>query len=230
MTQHSLLCACAGLGLLLAACSTNDRAASTPPPKELKVTYTELKLRTDFVHAGAAFAPGAAAKLDAFLDDAGVTSDDHVYLEAARGDRLAAQRIGRISRELTRRGIGARVLPAADEGVDTDQLLVKVERYVVTPPKCPDWTKSPLYGQHDNQVASNFGCATTSNLGLMVADPRDLTVGRVMGPEEGDPAIASIARYRDGKPKPLPGSSSGGSDYSPVTIQMPGGGGGSSGQ
>jgi pilus assembly protein CpaD len=230
MTQHSLLFACAGLGLLLAACSTDDVAAPMAPPKEFKVSYTELEHRTDFVHAGASFAPGAAAKLDAFLGSAGVTSDDHVYLEPARGDRLAAQRIGRISHELAQHGIGARVLPAVDTGVGADQLLIKVERYVVTPPNCPDWTKSPLYGQHDNQVASNFGCATTTNLGLMVADPRDLTVGRVMGPEEGDPAIAAIARYRDGKPKPLPGGSGGGSGYSPVTIQMPGSGGGGNGQ
>ena len=37
----------------------------------------------------------------------------------------------------------------------------------------------------------------------MVADPRDLVVGRTMGPAEGDPAIAGLTRYREGKPTPL---------------------------
>lgn len=224
MTQRLLLCLCAGLGAILAACAADDtpaRPAATP--KQLKVEYTELKHPTGFVPAGAQLAPGEAEKLGAFLDGARITAEDHVYLEVAGDDRFAAQRIGSVSRVLAERGIGAKVLPASDKEVGADQLLVKVERYVVTLPDCPDWTKSP-YQFHDNEVGSNFGCANTTNLGLMVADPRDLVIGRALGPEEGDPAMAAIARYRAGKPKDLPGASSGGGGYSPVTIQMPGGG------
>lgn len=231
MTQRSLLFLCAGLAAMLAACAADDtqpHAAVTP--KQLHVQYTELKHPTGFVHAGAKLGPGEAQKLGAFLEGARVTADDHVYIEVAGDDKLAAQRIGSISRALADRGIGAKVLPASDKEVGADQVLVKVERYVVTLPDCPDWTKSP-YESHDNLPASNFGCATTTNFGLMVADPRDLVAGRALGPEEGDPALLAIERYRAGKPKDLLGSSSGGgAGYSPVTIQMPGGGGSGGGQ
>jgi pilus assembly protein CpaD len=220
---------CAGLGLVLAACSSGtDMAPQVAAPKQLKVDYTELKHSADFVHASARLAPGEKKLLDAFLDSAGVTPQDHVYVEAASDDRLAAERIGSIAHALAQRGIGARALPADDHAIAADQLLVKVERYVVTPPACPDWTKSP-FESHDNAVASNFGCATTTDLGLMVADPRDLVVGRTLGAEEGDPAIAGIERYRAGKPKDFIGAGGGGGGYSPVTIEMPGSSGGSSG-
>jgi pilus assembly protein CpaD len=231
MTKRLLLCLCVGVAAMLAACTPDSDDTSltpAPSPKQLKVQYTELKHPAGFVHAAARLAPGEAAKLDAFLDGARVTSEDHVYLEVADSDKLAAQRIGAVSRALADRGIGAKVLPAADKEVGADELLVKVERYVVTLPDCPDWTKSP-YQFHDNKVGSNFGCATTTNLGLMVADPRDLAVGRTLGPQEGDPALLAIERYRAGKPKDLLGQSSGGGGggYSPVTIQMPGSSGGS---
>ncbi len=226
MKQRLFVLLCAGIGLAVAACDTDQSAQSSfVTTKQLKVDYTELKHQAAFAPASAALASGEAASLGSFLDSAAVMPDDHVYLEAASDDRLAAQRIGSVTRELARRGLGAKVLPASDKDVGSDQLLVKVERYVVTPPNCPDWTRSPLEN-HENAVASNFGCATVTNLGLMVSDPRDLIVGRQLGPEEGDPAILAIERYRAGKPKDLPGGSSGGAGYSPVTIQMPGGGGG----
>lgn len=237
MTQRLILCLCAGLGLVLAACSSDDtEIAPVTTPKQLKVDYTELTQPVGFVASSARLAPGEGDRLEAFLDSSGVTPDDHVYLQTASGDPLAAQRIGTLSHALAQRGIGAKTLPASEHGIAANRLLVKVERYVVTLPNCPDWTKTP-FEAHDNGVASNFGCATVSNFGLMVADPRDLVVGRTLGPKEGDPAIAAIDRYRAGKPKDLPGGSSGGG-YSPVTIQMPGGGdsggggggGGSSGQ
>ncbi len=229
MTNRAFfLSVCAGFGLVLAGCSSGDDTTLAPmiQPKQLKVDYTELKQPVDFVHASAKLAPGEGNRLRAFLTSSGITPDDHVYLEAASDNRLAAQRIGTLSRELDQRGIGAKVLPASERDVGADSVLVKVERYVVTLPNCPDWTKPP-FSDHTNEPDSNFGCATTTNFGLMVADPRDLVVGRTLGPAEGDPAIAAIERYRAGKPKDLPGSSSG-SGYSPVTIQMPGSSGGSS--
>ncbi|HUC65543.1 MAG TPA: CpaD family pilus assembly lipoprotein [Stellaceae bacterium] len=233
MNARFFLSLCAGLGIALAACSSDeDQLVPMAQPKQLKVDYTELKQPVDFVHGSAKLAPGEGERLRAFLSSSGVTADDHVYLETASDDRLAAQRIGSVSRELDQRGIGAKVLPASERDVGADSLLVKVERYVVTLPNCPDWTKSP-YQSHDNQVASNYGCTTATDFGLMVADPRDLVVGRTLGPAEGDPAIAAIERYRAGKPKDLPGAGSGGG-YSPVTIEMPGssgsGGGSGSGQ
>ena len=111
-------------------------------------------------------------------------------------------------RDLSRNGYSVATLPTAPDAVPANSLLVVVERYVVTPPDCPDWTKSPN-GDHENAVTSNFGCANVTNLGLMVADPRDLVVGRDLGPADADYTSLAIQRYRAGKTAPLPGASAG---------------------
>jgi pilus assembly protein CpaD len=68
----------------------------------------------------------------------------------------------------------------------------------VTPPDCPDWTRSGA-ADFTTQAATNFGCATTTNLGLMVADPGDLVRGRPAPSADGEAATLGVQRYRTGK-------------------------------
>jgi len=80
------------------------------------------------------------------------------------------------------------------------------------PPACPDW--API-GQYDpyNLPMKNLGCANATNLYLMVADPRDLVSGRLLGPADGAEAVRSVDNYRAGKLDNLswgPGGGSGG--------------------
>jgi pilus assembly protein CpaD len=199
---------CLVLGLALAGCAPS---ASEWTPAEAPTVLRTTHLRYHYL---AAFAPGSDQlgrneddKFAAFLARAGVRPGDRLYLVPAASDRLAAARIDRLARELDRRGLGAETLPAAS-GVAADHLLVLADRYVVTLPACPNWTKDPIV-QHDNRPASNFGCATATNLGLMIADPRDLEVGRTLGPADAEPTIDAVARYRTGKVKPLAGGSGG---------------------
>jgi pilus assembly protein CpaD len=81
--------------------------------------------------------------------------------------------------------------------------MLVVGRYVVTTPDCPDWTK-PTTGDRGNSPSGNFGCATATNLGLMVADPGGLVVGRSLGPNDPYLSTGAVRRYRDDKVKPLP--------------------------
>jgi pilus assembly protein CpaD len=191
------------LALALGACNPPAPLwkAGDSQPKPLKVDYVRLTHAAVFSPKAARLSGEESEKLSAFLENAQVTADDHVYIESPGGDHLVSQRIGQLAHQLSERGIGARTLPAKTS-LPSDQLTVIVERYVVTPPNCPDWSKDPVTN-HDNEPSSNFGCATSTNLGLMVADPRDLVIGRPMGPEEGPPAIAAVQRYRAGKVKPL---------------------------
>jgi pilus assembly protein CpaD len=82
------------------------------------------------------------------------------------------------------------------------RVRVVVERYVVTPPTCPDWSK-PVGEDSQNSPGANFGCANTANLGMMVANPGDLLRGRNPGPADGTAVSAGIKRYRDGKVREL---------------------------
>jgi pilus assembly protein CpaD len=192
------------LGLALAGCTAappraerEDGLAST---KTLRVDH--LRLQHDVAFAAGTPDPvsGEIDRLVAFIAQSELRGGDHVLLEPSAGDRLAAARIGRIVKALDRRGIGARTLPAAE--APPNRLRVVVDRYVVVPPDCPDWTASPQ-SDHDNLPASNYGCATATNLGLMLADPRDLLVGREPGPADADPALAAVTRYRTGQTKPI---------------------------
>ncbi len=146
--------------------------------------------------------------LTAFLQAAQVSTDDPVYLEPVASDRLGASRVSALARDLTRQGYSVATLPAAGDAVPANALMVVVERYVVTPPDCPNWTKSQS-DDHENAQTSNFGCAELNNLGLMVADPRDLVIARQLGPASAAQASLAIQRYRSGQTSPLSGPPAG---------------------
>jgi pilus assembly protein CpaD len=78
-----------------------------------------------------------------------------------------------------------------------DVMMVKIGRYIVTGPNCPDWTK-PESDDFSNTAPSNYGCATLTNLGMMVANPADLVRGATMGPADGDYAAGGVAAYHAG--------------------------------
>lgn len=86
---------------------------------------------------------------------------------------------------------------------------------LISPPDCPNWKASP-YNTQDNAKQGNFGCATTTNLGLMLEDPRDLVRGSSGGHISPDPTRSAdvIKNYRSGLANP---SSTGGESYSTST-------------
>jgi pilus assembly protein CpaD len=214
------LCLC--LGLALAGCTPPvSEWSEAQASKQIRVDYVRLQHDAAFAPGGAELAAGEADSLAAFLTDADVAAEDRVFFQPASGDKLAAARIGQLTRELTPRGIGATALPPSST-LAADHMAVVVERYVVTPPDCPNWSKEAT-GDHSNTLPSNFGCADATNLSYMIADPRDLVIGRSMGPGRGDPALSGYARYRNGKPaKPETTSTSGS-----FTINIGNGAGGS---
>jgi pilus assembly protein CpaD len=204
MKKHLLATLCLGFGLALAGCTPpTSEWSDVQSPKKLQVDYVRMQHATAFTPGSADLAQGEAAELVAFLEQSQATGEDHLYLQAATDDGLAAQRIASMTHQLVPRGIGASTLPPSAKDVPADHMLLVLERYVVTPPNCPDWTK-PAYGAgHSNAMPSNYGCADTTNLGLMIADPHDLVIGRTLGPSEGNPAYAAVTRYRDCKTRSL---------------------------
>jgi hypothetical protein len=94
---------------------------------------------------------------------------------------------------------GERV-PAA-EGSDTAawqqnrRVELVIERHLVELPPCPDWSRESGL-DYSNLPHSNFGCATQTNLGLMIDNPSDLARGRKLAPASGIHAADGIVRYR----------------------------------
>ena len=104
----------------------------------------------------------------------GIVPSDRVVVAAAGPPSLAAARFETMAASLLPYGIVAEP-GALLERAAPMQAVIRRERYVVTLPPCPDWSK-PAAGAGDftNTASSNFGCADAVNLGLMVATPADL--------------------------------------------------------
>lgn len=122
------------------------------------------------------------------------------------------KRIKDIQRELLKFGIPYELVTEDYEQDDPHQkhhkkdsgsgVEVIVERYVVIPPACADFSQS-IGDAKQAQQQSNFGCADTTNFGMMVANPRDLIRGRPLGGSDGTVIAAGVERYRKDKVKQL---------------------------
>ena len=69
------------------------------------------------------------------------------------------------------------------------------------------WLGGIFTGDLGNSLASNYACATQTNLGQMVANPADLVSGQPLGPAAGAPAVAAVQRYMTDRVKAYPSSS-----------------------
>ena len=81
-----------------------------------------------------------------------------------------------------------------EPNANTGRLLIS--KYVVTPPVCGDW-RQPSYPNYNNAPMSNLGCASQANLGLMVANPRDLITGQQGGAPNAERAASAIEHYQN---------------------------------
>jgi pilus assembly protein CpaD len=211
------------LVLALAGCHplvTNDDLGQLDIAKPIHVDRIRVQYAAAFDPGKSELPYDEALRLETFLDQAGVRPNDSVFIASPAGDRLAGARAGRIATLLAQRSVGMVPVSAPPSGVAANHLLVLVDRYVATPPACPNWSGPPATG-HDNVPGSDFGCATANDLAAMIVNPRDLTIGHEPGPANAEPALGAIVRYRTGAVKPLlsasqSGAAPGGAGASPA--------------
>ena len=199
--------------LALAACQAPSMSADDAAPRDPTSSLHVERVRVQY---DAAFAAGSsdlpyneAIRLETFIDQSGLRPNDRAFVASASGDPLAAARLGRLTALLARRGIDIAPVGPPPSGVAPNHVVLMVDRYVVSPPRCPDWSASPATG-HANIPNSNYGCATANNFALMIDNPRDLIAGRALGPASAEPSLNSVSRYRTDQVKALLGSQSGG--------------------
>src|ERR1700720_2009700 len=204
------------LMLGLAACVTEY--SKSEAPDQLRVDGAESRRELAFATGSAYLTPGELRKLDGWVLSGSIRPADRVAVAAAGPPRLGEQRAAAISRELLRYGIVTQTL--ALDAVPANSAILSVGRYAVTLPTCPNWSQS-LSTDFTNAFTSNYGCANTTNLGLMVASPGDLVSGRKLRPADGMPAVAAIQRYMTDRVKPPPAPTA-----SPFAASSGGGGGG----
>ena len=183
----------------LAACVTEY--SKSEAPAALQVDGAESRVEITFARGSDRLAADEASRLDRLVLAGNIRPADRVAIAAAGPPGLAERRSAAISSELLRYGIVASRV--ALDTVPANQAIVSVGRYTVTLPSCPNWSQSLSY-EFTNAFSSNYGCANTTNLGMMVASPADLVNGRTLAPADGQPAVAAVERYMNDRIKQPP--------------------------
>src|SRR5579864_199273 len=179
---------------LLAGCASNPVPIDDgPAPIESDDTAKESSVQlVNFVHqvhfAAASIRPAAAEidALDGFMVRLAPHYGERVKIDSGaltgnpNTDALAVRRAQAVAAELRRVGAATVEIEQAGNNADRDAVGVSVSRYVANGPKCPDWKDRDPNG-FANGPSSNFGCATSTNLGAMVANPADLLRGAEPG-------------------------------------------------
>jgi pilus assembly protein CpaD len=201
--------------LAFAGCAADYTKSEAPD--ELRVDGAQSRREVAFA-AGSAYLPaGELRKIDQWVLSGSIRPADRVEIAADGPHGLAERRAAAIKSELLRYGIVATAL--AIDAAPANRAVVSIGRYAVTLPTCPNWSQSLSY-EFTNALTSNYGCANTTNLGLMVASPADLVSGRPFTGIEAQPAVNAVQRYLNDRVKPPP---------APTASPFAGGGGGGDG-
>lgn len=184
-----------GLALLAGACAPVTTYTNAESPTHLKLDTATTQLDLRFAPGSAALASVDAARLQHAAAIGEIKSSDRVTVDVAGAPYLSKERLAAVSALLLHYGI---VPVAGAQDAPPNHAIVAVQRTLVTLPPCPNWSKRP-YSDFDNQPSSNFGCATETDLGMMVANPTDLASGLPLGSTAGQPAAAAVNRYLNDK-------------------------------
>ncbi len=189
--------AAAGLALLvLSGCETYIPAEAAA---QNEVTWINLTHDISFAGTEAGLSPLEAARLDDFLTQIDAQATDAIIIDPGIvNSQLTTARMSAVAAHLRRRVPTSQPQGRRVGMADTGGVRLIVGRYLVTPPKCPNWGK-PSSRDPLNTTGSNFGCANQVNIGLMVADPGDLVRGRRLTPGMAGAAVLGIERYRAGE-------------------------------
>jgi pilus biogenesis lipoprotein CpaD len=221
------LSALALIGIAFSGCAPGsadlDPALGWQPAsslKSLEVEKADLRHSIYFATDKDELVGAERDRLIAFLKAARPKLDESIRIEGHADERasdlynldLAARRIETVKHFLVENGIGQSSIFASSFGervpsaTGSDEqawrqnrrVEIVLERYVITPPACPDWSRRSGV-DFANGPHSNFGCATAANLGLMIANPRDLVEGRRLGHADGVHQADGVVRYREGQ-------------------------------
>lgn len=197
-----------GLGLLgLSACQHTDVATASPYEATMRNSVQMIRLPYEIraEDDGTSTPSGATyAGIQSFLKAANITYGDVLMLD--RGNASDA-RLSALEDYLKSQGYsygGSATLG----GLPSDgSVVLYLERYVVTTPNCGEWAPESSNNSRNNP-SSFFGCSNTSNLGLMVANPRDLVAGQE-GRGSTARAVAPLLINADSKAKSGTGTGTG---------------------
>ena len=189
------------------ACVHTDVNVATPHQTVMRNSVQMVRLPHEIAPEGDGTDTLSAmteTSIDRFLTSINAGYGDVIMLD---GPSASPERIAAVEAVVTRTGLAYGGTSALGAKPKDGSVMLYVERYVVTTPNCNYWPEVTSTQEKNND--SNFhGCASTINLGLMVANPRDL----VSGHYSGTSTAAAVGALGGG---PAPSGSSSGSGSSP---------------
>ncbi len=209
-----------GCALLLGACQTKyaDKPWYDPlnlqldmQPREEKtvqVAPSEIAFALQFPKGSATLSAVERRAAVNFLERRATTGSDEIIVDFGllhETTDLAYDRRTTVAALVSDAGLDPMRVKARQNvaGIAENEVNLTVRRYLVTLPGCPDYT-SRAGRTFDNRPHSNWGCATATNLGLMVAEPRDIARGRGATPGDSEALVLGFQRYRAGEQRALP--------------------------
>ena len=201
MTRFTSSVALVAVALGLGACGPETNRLTPVSNPSLYSVNQPVVQRTDFVldvAAGNGVSAAEKARLADWFESLRLGYGDRVYVDEA-GYRDARNRAD-VAQVAADYGLllseGA---PLSAGAAAPGMVRVIVSRTVASVPGCPIWEDEQVGAPE--RTATNFGCATNSNLAAMIADPNDL----VLGQEGGDArdnvqGSKAVKLYRDRQP------------------------------
>jgi pilus assembly protein CpaD len=199
--------------LLLAACSTNNtymppRTGYIEPPQRVTASLTSLNYRIELGRGQTALTRAQVDGLNRFLASNGETDGDHIEIRTAA--MAGPGRNAAIADTLRGSFLAGGYTPSRVQIVDTpgygDVVEVTIQRYTVQLPDCSHdiQREEGLMAWSDEPTnLRRLGCSNETDLGLMIADPRDLHGGRPTGDAAGYREAEALKRYRTDEVKEL---------------------------
>lgn len=177
----------------LAACSSGDLAVSSPSDMDLRPKVEMVRIAHDIAAEPSGGAQPSLASYDAlyaFFERAEIGYGDAIVFDA--GPNVAPERLKAFEKFVKARGLEFGGTHILGEQPGSGVITAYIERYIVIPPECGGWAPENTRDRRNNQSAY-FACATTRNLALMVANPRDLIDGQA-GAGNGN-AVSALQAY-----------------------------------
>lgn len=190
---------------LLSACSENiDFQGYSPEqynaayPKNNKVELRHMLIDLEFKGTAKSLSPKDIIDLQNLLGSVNPHAVDYIMLKTSDKILYKTMRVHNVKNLLLKSGYNSPIHVVTIKGIPDNKLIIDVAHTAVVSPDCPDWRKSPIT-TFSNTTHTNFGCSATTNLGLMIDNPRDLVRGRDLNSRNhSERADKALSDYRSG--------------------------------
>lgn len=194
--------------LVLVSCSGVANFTDGDNQKRNQVQMIKIPFMMTFEAGSPNLSGESIARLDNFMMRSNVSYGDELSLDfplmrdGSLSD-MSRKRLAFMTGHLKERGLrlSSDVTPYGMSPAD-NQARFLISRYVVTPPVCGDWSQ-PSTDNYANASLPELGCSNQANLGLMVANPRDLITGVSNGVPGTENSAKAVRTYRTKKPTKL---------------------------